>query len=152
MMEKEFERIITPVDGSESSKRSARKAIYLAKKMNIELIALYVVHMPISAYVGPPYSPVIYTDDTEIKEIRKKMKKEGALLLGEIEKVASTIGLKITKKVLEGSPDEEIIKISKKDDLIVMGAKGISALDRIFLGSVSEKVLHNAIASVMIVR
>jgi nucleotide-binding universal stress UspA family protein len=152
MMEKEFERIITPVDGSESSKRSARKAIYLAKKMNIELIALYVVHMPISAYVGPPYSPVIYTDDTEIKEIRKKMKKEGALLLDEIEKVASTIGLKITKKVLEGSPDEEIIKISKKDDLIVMGAKGISAIDRIFLGSVSEKVLHNAIASVMIVR
>ncbi len=152
MMEKEFERIITPVDGSESSKRSARKAIYLAKKMNAELIALYVVHVPISAYVGPPYSPVIYTDDTEIKEIRKKMKKEGALLLDEIENMTSTLGLKLTKKVIEGAPDEEIIKISKKDDLIVMGAKGISAIDRIFLGSVSEKVLHNAISSVMIVR
>ncbi len=151
-MEKEFSRIITPVDGSEPSKRSAKKAIYLAKKMNIELIALYVVHVPLSAYVGPPYSPVIYTDDTEIKEIRKKMKKEGALLLDEIEQMASKSGLKITKKVIEGSPDEEIIKISKKDDLIVMGAKGISAIDRIFLGSVSEKVLHNATSSVMIVR
>ena len=151
-MEKEFSRIITPVDGSEPSKRSAKKAIYLAKKMNIELIALYVVHVPLSAYVGPPYSPVIYTDDTEIKEIRKKMKKEGALLLGEIEQMASKSGLKITKKIKEGSPDEEIIKISKKDDLIVMGAKGISAIDRIFLGSVSEKVLHNATSSVMIVR
>ena len=151
-MQKEFQRIITPDDGSESSKRSARKAIYLAKKMNVELIALYVVHIPISAYVGPPYSPVIYTDDTEIKEIRKKMKKEGALALDEIEGMASTVGLKITKKVIEGSPDEEIIKISKKDDLIVMGAKGISAIDRIFLGSVSEKVLHNATSSVMIVR
>ena len=30
-MEKEFERVITPVDGSETSKRSARKAIYLAR-------------------------------------------------------------------------------------------------------------------------
>ncbi|MCC7573955.1 MAG: universal stress protein [Candidatus Methanofastidiosum sp.] len=151
-MEKEFKRIITPVDGSESSKRSARKAIYLAKEMDVELIALYVVHVPISAYVGPPYSPVIYTDDTEIKEIRKKMKKEGALLLDEIVSLASASGLKITKKIIEGSPDEEIIKISKKDDLIVMGAKGISAIDRIFLGSVSEKVLHNANSSVMIVR
>jgi len=151
-MEKEFRRIITPVDGSESSKRSAKKAIYLASKMNIDLIALYVAHVPISAYVGPPYSPVIYTDDTEIKEIRKKMKKEGALLLDEIEKMASKYGLKITKKIKEGAPDEEIIKLSKKDDLIVMGAKGISAIDRIFLGSVSEKVLHNATSSVMIVR
>jgi len=151
-MEKEFSRIITPVDGSEPSKRSAKKAIYLAKKMNIELIALYVVHVPLSAYVGPPYSPVIYTDDTEIKEIRKKMKKEGALLLDEIEQMASKSGLKITKKIKEGAPDEEIIKITKKDDLIVMGAKGISAIDRIFLGSVSEKVLHNATSSVMIVR
>ncbi|HNR43556.1 MAG TPA: universal stress protein [Methanofastidiosum sp.] len=151
-MEKEFKRIITPVDGSESSKRSAKKAIYLAKKMDVELIALYVVHVPISAYVGPPYSPVIYTDDNEIKEIRKKMKKEGALALDEIEAIASKAGLTITKKILEGSPDEEIIRISKKDDLIVMGAKGISALDRIFLGSVSEKVLHNALSSVMVVR
>ena len=151
-MEKDFKRIITPVDGSESSKRSAKKAIYLAKKMDVELIAIYVVHVPISAYVGPPYSPVIYTDDTEIKEIRKKMKKEGALVLGEIGEMASKVGLTITKKVLEGSPDEEIIRISKKDDLIVMGAKGISAIDRIFLGSVSEKVLHNALSSVMIVR
>jgi len=151
-MEKDFKRIITPVDGSESSKRSAKKAIYLAKKMDVELIAIYVVHVPISAYVGPPYSPVIYTDDTEIKEIRKKMKKEGAIVLEEIEEMASKVGLTITKKVLEGSPDEEIIRISKKDDLIVMGAKGISAIDRIFLGSVSEKVLHNASSSVMIVR
>ena len=151
-MEKEFERIIIPVDGSESSMRAARKAIYLAKKMGIELIALYVVHLPISAYVGPPYSPVIYTDDIEIKELRKKMKKEGALALNEIEQMASKHGLIITKKISEGSPDEEIISISKKDDLIVMGAKGISAIDRIFLGSVSEKVLHNASSSVMIIR
>ncbi|HII94172.1 MAG TPA: universal stress protein [Candidatus Methanofastidiosum sp.] len=151
-MEKDFKRIITPVDGSESSKRSAKKAIYLAKKMDVELITLYVVHVPISAYVGPPYSPVIYTDNTEIKEIRKKMKKEGAIVLEEIEEMASKVGLTITKKVLEGSPDEEIIRISKKDDLIVMGAKGISAIDRIFLGSVSEKVLHNASSSVMVVR
>ena len=66
--------------------------------------------------------------------------------------MASKSGLKITKKVIEGSPDEEIIKISKKHDLIVMGAKGISAIDRIFLGSVSEKVLHSATSSVLIVR
>jgi len=151
-MEKEFERLITPVDGSESSIRAARKVIYLAKKMGADIIALYVLHLPISAYVGPPYSPVIYTDDIEIKELRKKMKNEGNQVLDKIEKMALEEGIKIAKKIVEGSPDEEIIKISKKDDLIVMGAKGISAIDRIFLGSVSEKVLHHAKSSVMIVR
>ena len=125
-MEKEFERLITPVDGSESSIRAARKAIYLAKKMGADIIALYVLHLPISAYVGPPYSPVIYTDDIEIKELRKKMKNEGNQVLDKIEKMALEEGIKIAKKIVEGSPDEEIIKISKKDDLIVMGAKGIS--------------------------
>ncbi|HOG73575.1 MAG TPA: universal stress protein, partial [Methanofastidiosum sp.] len=96
--------------------------------------------------------PVIYTDDIEIKELRKKMKNEGNQILDEIEKMALEEGIKIAKKIVEGSPDEEIIKISKKDDLIVMGAKGISAIDRIFLGSVSEKVLHHAKSSVMIIR
>ncbi len=151
-MEKEFERVIIPVDGSESSIRAASKAIYLAKTMGADIFALYVLHLPISAYVGPPYSPVIYTDDIEIKELRKKMKNEGNQILDEIEKMALEEGIKIAKKIVEGSPDEEIIKISKKDDLIVMGAKGISAIDRIFLGSVSEKVLHHAKSSVMIIR
>lgn len=151
-MEKIFERIIMPVDGSESSKRSAKKAIYLAKQMEVELIALYVVHIPISAYVGAPYSPVIYTDDLEIKEIREKMNKEGTNILNEIDREVSKLGIKLTKKIVEGVPDEEIINLSKKNDLIVMGAKGISAIDRIFLGSVSEKVLHHASSSVMIVR
>ncbi len=151
-MEKEFERLITPVDGSESSIRAASKAIYLAKKMGADIIALYVLHLPISVYVGPPYSPVIYTDDIEIKELRKKMQNEGNQVLDKIEKMALEEGIKIAKKIVEGAPDEEIIKISKKDDLIVMGAKGISAIDRIFLGSVSEKVLHHAKSSVMIVR
>jgi len=151
-MEKEFKRIIAPVDGSESSKRSGIKAIYLAKQLDIELIALYVMHVPMSPYLGPPYSPVTYTDDSEIKEIRKMMKKDGNEILKEIEQMASKIGIKIIKKIVEGAPHEEIISIAKKGDLIVMGAKGISALDRIFLGSVSEKVLHNASSSVMIVK
>ncbi len=151
-MEKEFKRIIAPVDGSKPSMRSAKKAIYLAKKMELDLIAVYVVHVPISAFVGPPYSPVIYTDQKEIKQIRKKMKDEGAILLDEIEEIASKVGVKIAKKLVEGAPDEEIIRMSRRNDLVVMGAKGISAIDRIFLGSVSEKVLHKSKSSVMIVR
>ncbi|MFW6121234.1 MAG: universal stress protein, partial [Petrotogales bacterium] len=61
-------------------------------------------------------------------------------------------GVKVKKKLVEGIPDNEIIKLANKNDLIIMGSKGHSALDRILVGSVSEKVLHHSDATVMIVR
>jgi nucleotide-binding universal stress UspA family protein len=54
--------------------------------------------------------------------------------------------------MVEGFPAQEIIKEARKNDLIIMGSKGISALNRIFLGGVAEKVIHHSKSTVMIVR
>ena len=60
--------------------------------------------------------------------------------------------VKVRVKIVRGIPYEEIIKEAKKNDLIVMGSKGKSALDRILIGSVSEKVLRHTPSHVMIIR
>ena len=53
-----------------------------------------------------------------------------------------------------GRPAEEIIKAATKQqaDLIVMGAKGLGAIDRFLLGSVSTRVVQHANCAVLVVR
>jgi nucleotide-binding universal stress UspA family protein len=53
-----------------------------------------------------------------------------------------------------GRPAEEIIKAASKQqaDLIVMGAKGLGAVDRFLLGSVSTRVVQHANCAVLVVR
>jgi nucleotide-binding universal stress UspA family protein len=53
-----------------------------------------------------------------------------------------------------GKPAEEIMEFAAKHhaDLIVMGAKGLDAVSRFFLGSVSTRVVQYANCSVLVVR
>lgn len=53
-----------------------------------------------------------------------------------------------------GKPDEEIMKVASKHhaDLIVMGAKGLGAIARFLLGSVSTRVVQHSSCSVLVVR
>ena len=62
------------------------------------------------------------------------------------------MGVKIPKKLVDDHPAEEIIKEAEKNDLIVIGSKGSTALERMFVGSVIENVAHHASCLVMIVR
>ena len=53
-----------------------------------------------------------------------------------------------------GKPAEEIMKAASEQhaDLIVMGAQGLGAIDRFFLGSVSTRVVQYANCAVLVVR
>jgi nucleotide-binding universal stress UspA family protein len=53
-----------------------------------------------------------------------------------------------------GDPAEEIMNMAAKQhtDMIVMGAKGLSAIDRILLGSISTRVVQYAHCPVLLVR
>ena len=53
-----------------------------------------------------------------------------------------------------GNPAEQIMKVAFKQqaDLIVMGAQGLGAIDRFFLGSVSTRVVQYANCAVLVVR
>jgi nucleotide-binding universal stress UspA family protein len=143
-LSKEFSKIVLAIDGSDASKKAAQKAFSIAKKTGIDVVAIYVMYFPIATVPTLESSDMSYISDV--------MKKQGQAILDEIEKSASEHDLKIKKVLVEGIPDDEIIKLTHKDDLIIMGSKGHSTLDRILVGSVSENVLHHSKASVMIVR
>jgi nucleotide-binding universal stress UspA family protein len=139
-----FKRIIVPVDGSESSKRAADKAMNLGKKLGLPVIAMYVIDM--DAFSG------IISPDQMVTMVKNILKKEGVGILEKMKKQALEKKVNLQPLLLEGIPDDEIIKEANKDDLIIMGSKGKSTVDRVFIGSVSEKVLHHSNATVMIIR
>ena len=53
----------------------------------------------------------------------------------------------------EGSPADEIVKVAEEEgvDLIVLGT-GKNIVDKRLLGSVSEKVVHSAPCTILLVR
>ncbi|MBI4455286.1 MAG: universal stress protein [Acidobacteria bacterium] len=60
----------------------------------------------------------------------------------------------VSAQIRDGDPAEQVLKAAGElgADVIMLGAKGKSAIERFFLGSVSTHVLHGAPCSVWIVR
>ncbi len=58
---------------------------------------------------------------------------------------------KLETRVLMGSPAEKILEVAKKEnvDLIIMGAHGRTGLERVFFGSVADKVVTESLCPVM---
>ena len=139
---KDFNRIILAVDGSDGSKRAVKKALHLAKKTGVDVTAIHVME---------PYLPLsdLNYSYPDILEITKKFGKD---ILDKVKKQGSEHGVNVKTKLVEGIPDDQIIKEAKKDDLIIMGCKGRTALSRILVGSVCEKVLHHSKSPVMMIR
>lgn len=140
-MAKEFGRIILPTDGSDEAKKAMEKAIFLASHLDINVVAMFVVDMSHLSRFPVEIMP---------SSIYEFLQKEALSCLNEVEKMGKRMGVKVTKKIVEGIPYEEIVREARKNDLIVMGNKGMTALDRIFLGSVAEKVVRHAPCTVMI--
>jgi nucleotide-binding universal stress UspA family protein len=145
-MKKEFERIVVPVDGSDIAKKAAKKAIFLAKSTGIKAVAMYVVNIP--------NLPALYECPDEIPyiQVHQLLKDKGNSYLEEIEKLGKKMGVNVSKKIVDGHPAEEIIKEVKKNNLVVIGSKGTTALDRLLMGSVAENVVHHAPCPVMVVK
>jgi nucleotide-binding universal stress UspA family protein len=140
-MTEAFGRIIVPVDGSEIANKAARKALALAQLADIKVVAMHVINVDLSIYD--------YPKELQLLDL---LQKEGHSILDEIVTLGGEMGITVSKKLVEGHPAEEIIKEAKEDDLIVMGSKGRTGLDRLLLGSVAENVARHASCPVMIVK
>lgn len=145
-MKRYYKRILVPIDGSKLSKKAVEKACFLAKSTDIELLALYVVDTP-----DLP-SEFEHQDEITYQQIYELLKKEGAIYFKDVENKAKEFDVTFKTKILDGHPADEIIKESKKNDLIIMGHKGKTALDHLLMGSTTEKVARHTDSDIMIVR
>jgi nucleotide-binding universal stress UspA family protein len=63
-------------------------------------------------------------------------------------------GIEVETHARDGDPAQVILEVAQeqKADLIVVGNRGLTGIERFLLGSVSSKLSHHAPCSVMIVR
>ncbi len=138
-----YSSILVPTDGSEYSFYAADHAVYLAKECGAKLYALNVVNAPLAFHAGIHYA-----------ESKAEMEKAGKEAVHRIKDLCDVNGVECEEMIVEGQPMEAIVDVANKirADCIVIGSIGMSALERVLIGSVSDGVLRHAKCPVLMVR
>jgi nucleotide-binding universal stress UspA family protein len=154
-----FHKILVAIDGSQSSHDVFKTALDLAKADNTSLVLLHVLSfeeqnsISIPMPTGLEYFQAVDSDTIALYRERWQTYEQKSLnLLKSLADRATTEGVKKTEiHQISGGPGRKICEFAQSEDidLIVMGHRGISALNELFLGSVSNYVLHHAPCSVL---
>ncbi|MEM4169115.1 MAG: universal stress protein [Thermoproteota archaeon] len=91
---------------------------------------------------------------TPVNEFIEAIRKMGVNILEDGEKRVKSGGVEVEKLLVEGRPVDQIIRTCREGrfDMIVMGARGLSRVKEIILGSVSEGVVRHASCPVLVVK
>jgi nucleotide-binding universal stress UspA family protein len=144
-----FKKILIPLDGSDLAEQALPVAFHLAKKMQSELILLSVARREPVAMVEPMgYGTWLYEEKPI--SIREQL---DTYLTKTVEKYA-VADVPLTSLLKEGDEAGEIVDtaVSQEIDLIIMSTHGRSGLSRWFMGSITEKVMHQAPCPLLILR
>ncbi len=154
-----FEKILVPIDGSEHSLRALDIAVQIAKKFGGKITLIHVYSVTVRPIIMPepttlttPGVPVMTS--AEVSKIAEAARKAGNRILADGEQKVRAENVEVDTRLEEGHAVQEIIRVSKEGnfDLIVMGARGISKIREILLGSVSDGIIHHAVCPVLVVK
>jgi len=143
-------KILVCTDGSEHSQKALEEASIIAKGCNADEVAII--------HVYEIFVPLISFSTEQIESIRrltKERKKIRKKMLSDALKFFKEKNIKARTVLKEGHPADTIIKVAHEGgfDMIVIGSRGVSGLQKLFLGSVSNAVIHEAKnCSVLIVK
>lgn len=136
-----YDKILLPTDGSKGSEAAVEHAIDLARKYDAELNILYVADIRVDS-----------TSDLWTNMLGE-LEKIGDKAVSEIAADAEEKGVKTVTEVRKGVPYKEINAYTDENDidLVVMSTHGRTGIDRVLLGSVTEKVVRTSKVPVMTV-
>ncbi len=137
-----FQKILVPLDGSPNSMRGLDKAISIASASNAEITGFYVFHLPTVAGIK-------YT-----QKMKDSAQDKAAKAIGPAMQKCDRAGAKFKYKTGGGHTADQIVGVANKGkyDMIVIGARGLGGAKEKFLGSVSNKVMHNSRIPVLVVK
>ena len=138
-----IKKILIATDGSEYTKEAVSQGLHLAKVLGAEVTALYVIDQ--TSFVSFPI-------DSSIVSVYSLLENEGKRAVEEVKKDGEELGVQVTTVVAEGSPTRKIVEMAANMDLVVIGTLGRSALSKLFMGSVAERVTRYAPCPVLVVR
>lgn len=157
-----FQKILVAIDNSATSQAVFERALSLAKQNQANLMLLHVLSgdEENSPMWIPTHSDSTYWEagaETDLDNWRKQWEtyeQEGLTKLRQLIAKAHQVGINAEFRQIAGSPGRHICHLawSWQADLIVVGNRGRSGVKELFLGSVSNYVLHHAPCSVLTVK
>ena len=137
-----YRKILVAIDGSESSKHALRESFKLAcdEKCWVTVVSV------IPSYEGD-------LGATWVSNVKEAVKKPCQVALSEAEDMAKKEKVLIRTVCEEGEIYERIVDLadSENSDVIVMGNKGMSGLERTLVGSVTARVIGHSQRDVLVV-
>lgn len=151
-----IKKILVPIDGSDLSFKAASYAIHLAKVENAEVTALNVVEdIKQGGSIGLQAK---YGNVSLVDAFRKVRNESAQQWISKIEQDAKNQGVPLRGEIVDdediSSEAGVITEFAEKNnfDLIVIGSKGRSKLERLMTGGVTNAVVNNAKIPVLVVR
>lgn len=145
--------IMIATDGSKYSEAAAAEAISIAKRCGSKLIVVSVVSLETKQH----YETGFMTSrlKKELDEVRWKDSPEAAERnINAVREMAKNEGVNAEGLALIGRPYEAIVEAAKENnaDIIVLGAHGKTGIERLLMGSVTERVIALSPCTVLVVK
>jgi len=142
-------KILLATDGSEEAGMAAQAAAELSRDTGSEVHVAYVLPSPTELRGHHLYSEEV------MRSVLEQAEGEARSLLEEQARQIEASGGKLAETHLKtGKPDNEIVRLSEELNVgtIVIGSRGLGAMSRALMGSVSESVIRHAHCPVFVVR
>lgn len=138
-----FSRILFATDGSEQARKALMTTRELATFIHAEVIVVH-AYAPVPVLLGAPYY-----DDLLSEQVSASNE-----VIEDAVQILSAEGIPVERELLAGSPADAIVQTAEAHhcDLIILGARGLSDLEGLLLGSVSHDVIRHAHCPVLVVR
>ncbi|VWD14846.1 UspA domain-containing protein [Burkholderia lata] len=144
-----YSNILVALDGSDTSSRALDAALTLASETGAKLTPVYVVDFLVPAYDMYGYDPSILVDAFREDGLRVT---EDAARRMKARDVAGTPQISNVEPAGEDIPHRIVALADEIEaDLIVMGTHGRRGVQRLFLGSVAERMLRLATRPVLMI-
>ncbi|MFA9417840.1 universal stress protein [Natrinema sp. HArc-T2] len=139
-----YDSILVPTDGSREVERALEHAFGLANRHNATIRTLYVINA--ASYGGLQL-------ETALEGIANALHGEGKAAVDRVEELAPT-DVTVETTVRKGAPSQVIVDEAETTacDLVVMGTHGRGGIDRLLLGSVTERVVRRSPVPVLTVQ
>lgn len=149
-----YEHIVVAVDDSPTSRLAINAAVKLAQASGGKLTLVYAVDEGLLTHFN---EAELQTTVASKNAVEQALMKEGQNVLDAARDIALAAGgtpdVRLSTSTHE-SPADQIAHVVKElgADLLVVGSHGRRGVQRLFLGSVAERLLRKVDISVMVVR
>ena len=149
-----IKKILVAYDDGSQAKKALEAAIEIAQSTGAEIFVASAYTIPI-VYQGSIASDGMFPDNTVIiNYLYENTRSHLENILIEAAARVSQANIPVYTEILEGSPGKVITQFaeSKSIDLIAVGSQNRTAVNRLFMGSVSNYVLHHAKCLVLVAK